>query len=205
MAPNIIYIVAHDTGRHLGAYGAGVSTPNLDRFGAEGAIFTRAVTNSVACSPSRGCAMSGMYAHTNGLMGLVNCGWSMPESTPTIVVHLAAAGYETANFGMQHERWSAAANRYEVQGRQEQSELYVERAVANSIRFLEERPRDRPFYLNMATFENHPSQWQSRTGKARLDLYKPGRPEDAFVPEEIPDLPQFRVEMAHLQACVEYY
>src|SRR5688572_24149922 len=116
MRPNIIHVVCHDLGRHVGAYGARIATPNLDRFGAEGAIFSRAVTNSVACSPSRGCAMSGMYAHTNGLMGLVNCGWSMPESTPTIVDHLNGAGYQTANFGMQHERWRVEANRYDVQG-----------------------------------------------------------------------------------------
>lgn len=101
---NIIYFVCHDLGKQLGCYGAGVETPNLDRFAAEGVQFNRASTNAVACSPSRGCAMTGQYSHSNGLMGLVNRGWSLPVERQTIVDGLNAAGYETNNFGIQHER-----------------------------------------------------------------------------------------------------
>jgi hypothetical protein len=39
---NIIYIVCHDLGRHLGCYGAKVDTPNLDRFAGENMQFNQA-------------------------------------------------------------------------------------------------------------------------------------------------------------------
>ena len=100
--PNILYVICHDLGKQLGCYGLGLDSPNLDRFAAGGALFGSAFCNSPACSPSRGCAMSGQYAHTNGLMGLVNQGWSMPESTRTIVDELNDAGYQTAHFGLQY-------------------------------------------------------------------------------------------------------
>ena len=76
--PNIIYIVAHDLGRMLGCYGRGFKSPNLDRFASQGALFNKTFCTTTACSPSRGCAWTGQYAHTNGLMGLVNRGWSLP-------------------------------------------------------------------------------------------------------------------------------
>ena len=76
--PNIIYLVAHDLGRMLGCYGRGFESPNLDRFAREGALFDKTYCTTTACSPSRGCAWTGQYAHTNGLMGLVNRGWSLP-------------------------------------------------------------------------------------------------------------------------------
>ena len=60
--------------------------------------------------------MTGQYAHTNGLMGLVNIGWSMPAETQTSVDYLNAAGYETAHFGFQHERHISTANRYQLEG-----------------------------------------------------------------------------------------
>ena len=100
--PNILYVVCHDLGRTLGCYGKPVISPNLDRFASQGALFASAFCSSPACSPSRGCAMTGQYAHTNGLMGLVNQGWSLPESTRTIIDHLNDAGYTTAHVGLQH-------------------------------------------------------------------------------------------------------
>jgi arylsulfatase A-like enzyme len=37
--PNIIIIITHDTGQHLGAYGVSVQTPHLDQLAASGARF----------------------------------------------------------------------------------------------------------------------------------------------------------------------
>src|SRR5688572_19666350 len=61
--PNIIAIVTDDQGRWaLGAYGnKEIHTPNLDRIGREGAVFTRAFTNTPVCSPSRATYLSGLY------------------------------------------------------------------------------------------------------------------------------------------------
>jgi arylsulfatase A-like enzyme len=115
--PNIIYVVRHDLGKHLSCHGAeGVTSPSLDRFAREGVLFAKAFCSSPCWSPSRGGAMTGQYAHSSGLMGLINLGWSMPEETRIIVDHLNDAGYETAHFGFRHERYDPATNRYQVEG-----------------------------------------------------------------------------------------
>ena len=102
--PNIIYIVAHDLGRMLNCYNRGFASPNLDRFACEGVLFNSTFCTTTACSPSRGCAWTGHYAHTSGLMGLVNRGWSLPVDRQTIVDHMNTAGYHTTLVGLDHTR-----------------------------------------------------------------------------------------------------
>jgi len=100
--PNIIYIIVHDLGTALGSYGdPNVRTPRLDEFAAQGVRFTNYFCCSTCCSPSRGCIMTGRYAHTNGLIGLANRNWHLPDSELTIVDYLNQAGYETVNIGGQ--------------------------------------------------------------------------------------------------------
>jgi hypothetical protein len=114
---NVLYVVSHDLGRFLGTYGSGIATPNLDAFGDGGVVFTNAHCTSPACSPSRGCVMTGMYAHNNGLMGIAPtgpAGWHLPETNITQVDLFNAAGYETINVGGQHARATTAHMRYQV-------------------------------------------------------------------------------------------
>lgn len=203
--PNIIYIVCHDLGRHLGCYGADVPSPNLDRFATGGVTFTRAFCSSPACSPSRGCAMTGQYAHTNGLMGLVNRGWSLPEERRTIVDELNDAGYETAHFGMQHERYSAAANRYRVEGHRTESDTFAENAVADAVAYLESRAGSpTPFYLNVGTFEVHPSRWLATMPHNRLEHYDVDPPRDVYVPPFLPDVPAVREALGQFQGAIRF-
>ena len=203
--PNIIYFVCHDLGKQLGCYGAGTDSPNLDRFAAGGVTFTSAFCNSTACSPSRGCAMTGQYAHTNGLMGLVNMGWSLPVGVRTIVDHLNDAGYETAHFGLQHERRPGGANRYQLEGHSRQEDNHAERAVDSAIEFLRRRVgSDRPFYLNIGTVEVHNSRWQGNQSCSRLDVYGMDPPERVAMPAYIPDVPALRSEMGKLQGAIRF-
>lgn len=66
--PNIVLVITHDTGTHLGCYGAGVATPYLDRLAAEGVQFDHAhctaplvsMPSDVLNSPS-GEALAPMY------------------------------------------------------------------------------------------------------------------------------------------------
>ena len=76
--PNIIHFICHDLGKELGCYGKPIASPNLDRFANEGVTFTNAFCNSPACSPARGCIMTGRYAHCSGGVGLAHMGWPLP-------------------------------------------------------------------------------------------------------------------------------
>lgn len=197
--PNILYFVCHDLGRTLGCYGAEVATPNLDRLAADGVKFSRTFCNSPACSPSRGCAMTGQYAHTNGLMGLVNGGWTIPEENKTIVDYLNEAGYLTAHFGLQHERRPIEHNRYQIEGG---GNIVTEHVANAGIRFLEEHVNQtQPFYLNLGTIEVHESRWNS---ERQPEFYNSGPDEEAYVPPFLPDEPPVRHEMANFGAAIRY-
>ncbi|MGC9346785.1 MAG: sulfatase family protein, partial [Anaerolineae bacterium] len=205
-------------GQHLNCYGEeSVDSPNLDRFAESGVLFENAFCSSPCCSPSRGCAMSGMHAHTNGLMGLVNRGWSMPESTPTIVDYFNEGGYETAHFGFQHERYVASANRYQVEGAPDypeedwvnRQEDWVEPAIDGAIGYLESRVgAERPFYLNVGTVEVHASRWQGMFPEGhpqnRSDTYGVAAPEDVDVPPWLPDTRAQRERLGKFQGAIRY-
>ncbi|MBS7642620.1 sulfatase [Candidatus Bathyarchaeota archaeon] len=100
--PNILMIVSHDTGRHLGCYGVRVDTPNFDRMARDGVLFTNVYCTAPQCSPSRASILTGLYPHNHGLIGLTHRGFKLStcKLLPTI---LAENGYQTYLFGFQHE------------------------------------------------------------------------------------------------------
>jgi arylsulfatase A-like enzyme len=71
-APNIIFILFDDLGiNDLSTFGGGiangrVTTPNIDRLAAEGAVFTQAYAGNATCSPSRAQLMTGRYSTRTG-------------------------------------------------------------------------------------------------------------------------------------------
>ncbi len=66
--PNIIIIVADDLGKsELSAYGATqISTPNIDKIGANGVVFNDAYVTSPVCAPSRAAILTGKYQQRYG-------------------------------------------------------------------------------------------------------------------------------------------
>jgi len=215
--PNIIYVVCHDLGRELGCYEKPISTPNLDAFAQGGVRFTNYFCTSPACSPSRACAYTGQYAHTNGVMGLTHVGWPMAENVQTIVDYFNAGGYETVHVGLQHERYpstggkhhphaGAEKNRYQVETWEGEKDTRTDHAVAKAIAFLESRKNsDKPFYLNVGIGEVHSSRWMS------AGLYSGGwlrygttPPEETYMPPHMPDVPALRKEMGNFQACIRW-
>lgn len=199
--PNIVHITPHDLGRDVACLGHPVvKTPNLDRLGAEGVRFTNHFCASTACSPGRGTTMTGRYAHCNGLMGLVNRGWSMPESERTIVDYLNDAGYETCHVGLQHERRHRRMNRYKVYlGEEKGRKSSVCDVVSgHAIDYLHKRqPGDPPFYLNAAFFECH-APWERPEYMGRYN------PDDIVVPPYLPDTPQMRKRLCSFYGSVSF-
>src|SRR6056297_1959357 len=100
--PNIIQIIAHDLGTHLGCYGAGLDTPHIDELAAEGVMFSQHFCTAAQCSPARGSISTGLYPHNNGLVGLT-WGWEIDEDIVCLPERLRRAGYSTHLFGTQHE------------------------------------------------------------------------------------------------------
>ncbi|GAB4024585.1 sulfatase family protein [Spirosoma gilvum] len=85
------------------ALGAGgnpyLKTPNIDKLAAEGVYFKNYFCTTSLCSPSRASILSGVYAHTHGV---VNNFTDFPAERPNMPRTLQSAGYETAYIGKWH-------------------------------------------------------------------------------------------------------
>src|SRR5205085_5213213 len=92
--PNIVWIVAEDISPNLGCYAdPDAVTPNLDRFAAQGARFTRCFTHAPVCAPSRSGLITGVYPTTLGSHHMRS---KLVKAPPTYVDYLRKAGYFVA-------------------------------------------------------------------------------------------------------------
>jgi len=107
--PNIVLILTDDHGYgDVSAYHpSDVRTPNIDRIGLEGMLFTSMRANCTVCSPSRAALLTGRFADRVGVPGVIR---TQPENSwghfdpavPTIADELKKAGYQTAIIGKWH-------------------------------------------------------------------------------------------------------
>ncbi|MBP1840089.1 sulfatase family protein [Formosa algae] len=106
--PNIIYILADDLGiGDLSIYNENskIHTPNLDKLGAEGIMFTDAHTSSSVCTPTRYGILTGRYNWRTPLKQFVTWGTSpmlIQDERLTVADLLQQHGYKTANIGKWH-------------------------------------------------------------------------------------------------------
>ncbi len=99
--PNVLVILSDDLRWDALGYAGNphVKTPNIDRLAAEGVHFANAFCTTSLCSPSRASILSGLYAHTHGVL---NNFTEYPTTLPSFPRALQAAGYETAYIGKYH-------------------------------------------------------------------------------------------------------
>lgn len=99
--PNVIFILTDDQRwDQLSCEGHPfLQTANLDRLAAEGARFANMFVTTSLCSPSRASFLSGLYAHSHGV---VNNFTDYPADLSSFPRVLQAAGYETAYIGKWH-------------------------------------------------------------------------------------------------------
>lgn len=65
--PNILWITSEDNSPLFGCYGDEfATTPNFDKFAAEGILYENALANAPVCAPARSTILTGMYACSTG-------------------------------------------------------------------------------------------------------------------------------------------
>ncbi|MPV38152.1 sulfatase family protein [Georgenia subflava] len=128
---NLLFVLADQwRAGALGVAGADpVHTPVLDRLAAEGAWFTRAVSNYPVCSPYRAMLMTGQYPHRNGVTSNLSSGAAgLTAPLPTDAVCLSdvldAAGYDTAYVGKWHLDLPAPADEHHGEGRRDDGRVW---------------------------------------------------------------------------------
>jgi arylsulfatase A-like enzyme len=162
--PNILYIMTDDHAAHaIGAYGSRVNqTPNLDRLAREGALLSSVFATNSICTPSRAAILTGQYAHINGVT-MFN---RFDSSRMTVARLLQQGGYYTGMIGKWHlgsdpvgfDRWEILPGQgvyhdpvfYTATGEKTYTGRYATDVITDlALEFLEQRPRDKPFFLMM--------------------------------------------------------
>jgi arylsulfatase A-like enzyme len=204
--PNVVLVVAHDLGRHVGCYDVPtVETPNIDAIADEGVRFENSFTASPVCSPSRAAMVTGRYPHSNGVVGLVhrNFAWDLGSGERHLADLLGAAGYETALAGLQHEcrnpdeRFDHLLTPTPTIVPDET--IKYDNVAEHAAEFVHDS--DDPFYLQVGFVETHhdPKWAEGDYWSEVFDDYS----DEATLPEFMQDSPAAREEMAAFEDAVE--
>ena len=189
---NIVLFITHDQGQLIGCYDNpqmpnSLHTPNIDKLAEEGVRFTNNFCTAPQCSPSRGSIFTSLYPHQNGLMGLVNRGWTLPETNKTLPMYLKENGYSTYLIGLQHESRDPSTLGYDSIIPFRFSHKRMKKDI--TAFFANLKQEDAPFYACFGSWGSHiPFQnW----GKAvSLDSVK--------VPPFLPDVEDIRMDLSEL-------
>lgn len=173
-------MTTHDIGRHLHCYGrASVVSPNLDALAADGVRYTHAFATAPQCSPSRASLATGMYPHSNGVMGLAHRGFDWDLAVPHAAALFAASGFESHLFVGQHVTPHPGTLGF--------TEIHPDAALGEVL----EHARDKRLYLEVNFDQTHRP-------------YPPaGKPPPGLeVPAYLPDVPEAREEMTAVQQTI---
>jgi iduronate 2-sulfatase len=210
---NVVLILVDDLNTRVGAWGAPVVTPAIDRLAARGVRFDRAYVQVAMCSPSRVSMMTGWRPERTGVWN--NLDPPRPEGAVPIQEYFAAHGAVTAAVGKVYHfpedfRWDVRGEQPEAveEDHDERPDedrvggLWAKTAGADSDQpdgrrarraaALVERYRRRPFFLAMGLVRPH-RRW---IAPARyFGLYPPGSIALAPYPaDDLADVPAIAVK-----------
>jgi arylsulfatase A-like enzyme len=200
--PNIILFITHDQGQYLGCYNSpqtpnSLKTPNLDKLAKNGIRFTNYFCTAPQCSPSRGGIQTSLYPHQNALMGLVDRGWTLPESNKTLPMYLKENGYTTHLMGFQHEAFDAHTLGYDTISKRRSEPLYnCHKMNKNYQNFFQEHQHDKkPFFLNIGVVQVHRpfGVWSG----------SPVNPDDVKIPPYLPDNEIIRDDLSQFYKAIQ--
>ncbi len=198
--PNIVLFITHDQGQFLGCYNNpqipnSLNTPNIDEIASNGVKFTNYFCTAPQCSPSRGSIQTSKYPHQNGLIGLVNRGWTLPSINRTLPMYLKENGYSTHLLGLQHESNNISSLGYDTVSKRTKEYKYSKKYMENKIlKFFQEHKDDNlPFYVNIGMIEVH---------RPFIVWGNPVEPEKVKVPPFLPDHPMIREDLGQFYGAI---
>ena len=154
--PNILFLIADDMSWHSAGYAGDpvVKTPNLDKLAGEGVVFTRAAVTTSISMVSRANFLTGRWLSQTGGARVT------PETWPyTWPAQLRAAGYFGGHVGKIHVAGQDASGYDFWAGRHGVAWLSdgmggqihsIQKDTDEALRFLNTRPKDKPFFLQVA-------------------------------------------------------
>jgi arylsulfatase A-like enzyme len=165
--PNILLILSDDHSYpHVGCYGnADIKTPNLDRFAAEGLRFDRAYVTCPQCVPSRASIFTGRAPVA---INMSRFSAPLPRDIKTYPEALRAAGWFTGVAGRTYHM-DGAPTSAESRAVFEKYKLatfpdrldFVKQGGPNEVsfaqfrEFLDLKPADQPFFLQLCSNDPH--------------------------------------------------
>ena len=192
--PNIIKIICHDIGKHLGCYGVkSVSTSTIDSLAKEGILFNNAFATSPGCSPSRAAIATCRYPHNTGVLGLAHAhfGWQLDKTIPHIAKYLSKNGYKTMLFGLQHVTYQVKSLGF--------NSIFPERpadeVLKNIRKKINEKLSNKPFYAEINFFEPH--------RPFNFGGVKSFKSKGVFIPKYIPTNVHSKIEFAAMQGAIK--
>lgn len=179
--PNFIIFIGDDISwNDVGAYGhPNVKTPNVDKMAKEGITFSNAFLTTSSCSPSRCSIMTGRFPHSTGAPELHQ---PLPADQVVFAGLLKQAGYYTASAGKWHLGKAAEKNFDRIEGGRPSG-------CENWVKVLQERPKDKPFFMWFAAFDAHRAYEENA-------IPEPHKPADVVVPPYLPDNAETRKDLA---------
>jgi len=218
--PNIVFVLVDDQRNDsLGCAGHPIiKTPNIDRLANKGARFENMFVNTAICMASRATIFTGVTQRTHGFrpadsQGSASVTQKLLESSfPT---RLRDSGYYTGYFGKNHvsfqggkpaafdrmfDKWRHLGRNPYFKTMPDGSKRHTDEVMGDeSVAFLQNRPQDKPFMLNMNFNISHAEDGDHRPGighfpwpKAEDGLYEditPPRPrlDDPEIYNNLPD------------------
>lgn len=195
-APNLLFIITHDLGRHLGCYGNNsINTSNINNLAEDGVVFDNYFTTSPLCSPSRGSIVTGKYPHCHGLIGLAHLGWGLNDGEKTMAHYFKDAGYSTHLFGMQHETHNPVELGYDTV---QHKRVLCQDVVPLVNDFLRHKAyngdNNKPFFAMVGFEETHRPYPK--------ELYEYDNPDEVEVPPYLPDNHLVREDIAQFHGSI---
>jgi arylsulfatase A-like enzyme len=181
--PNVVFVLVDDLRwDDIGIAGHPFAqTPAIDNLAREGTRFLNAFATTPLCSPSRAAILTGLYAHTNGIIDNTARD-SASHRLGTFAIPLANAGYQTGFFGKWHmgnddtrrpgwTHWVAMKGQGEavnpklnVDGDRIEVQGYVTDILTDyALRFMK-RSQGQPFMIFLAHKALHPNVVQRDDG-----------------------------------------